>query len=271
MKISCIYNQKGGTGKTTTAINVCAFLEESGYEVLGIDADPQGNFSDAMLISTATFDRDNDNTKYLVDLLADDNVSVDDVLQHVSFQFKSSLKPKRVHIDMLPAAQVEKIKLFKSPYLLREKLKDMLSNYDYVIIDMPPEKPYADMDKQEYNLVTLVLCMVNEVLVPCSTDTDSISGFISLSEHIDLLKDNDMNPNLFKTSFFLNANSGTKTEQQLQEACETMKPAFSGISVPFSGLLKRSREIGRPMAWFNSSSAVSVAYKSLAEYICDRS
>lgn len=263
-KIIGVYNQKGGTGKTSASINISAFLEESGADVLDIDIDAdQGNFTDAML-SSSDF-QECDNKHYLTDILLDKSLTTKDAIYPVSIKMKSKLKPKHVHIDMIPSV-VEVSKFYSSPYLLKERLEEVKNDYDYIILDFPPERPYADINKNEFNLVTLALCCANEIIIPCTTDADSLSGFFTLSEHIAMVRDN-FNPGLYKTSFFVNGYTGFKSEKDFLAYCETLRPAYSGICIPYSGILKTSRMIERPLAWFNSASNIAKAYKELAEYI----
>ena len=145
-KVIGIYNQKGGTGKTSSAINIAAFLEESGYDVLAIDIDVQGNYTDAMLhVENKT------QLKTVVDLITNEEVEVKDTSYPVYLVMKSKSQPKRIHIDMIPAPQTETQKLFCDPLALQKTLDKVSKEYDYIIIDFPPERPYADTQKAEYN------------------------------------------------------------------------------------------------------------------------
>lgn len=264
-KIIGIYNQKGGTGKTSAAINIAAFLEKEGANVLAVDTDIQGNFTDAMLAESGSFDRTDNTMNYLVNLLIDSDLQVQDVSQPVSFKLKAKNKPKRVNIDLIPASIDENVKLYNSPFLLKSKLDEVKDKYDYIIIDFPPERPYADFKNESFNIVTLALCCANEILTPCTTDADSLSGFATLTEHIAIIK-KEMNPNLYKTSFFINGFNGYKAEKDFLDFCNSIE-SYSGICIPYSGIFKSSRMIDRPMAWFNNGSNVALAYKNLTEYI----
>lgn len=259
-KIIGIYNQKGGTGKTSSAINLAAFLEERGSDVLAVDIDIQGNFSDAMLLDN--YDRNE--LSSIINVINGD-VDIKDACYPVMFRMKSKSQPKRVHIDMIPAPMEETNKLYSDPLLLKKALSKIISEYDYVIIDFPPERPYADTDKMEFNIVTLALCCANEIITPCTTDIDSISGFSTLTTHANILRQL-YNPNLYKMSFYINDFSGYSTENEFLECCKTM-PSYSGICIPSSGLIKTSRNIERPMAWFNRNSMLAKSYEALAKYV----
>lgn len=271
-KIIGIYNQKGGSGKTSASINISSFLEENGADVLTIDLDSgQCNFTEAFLPDESElYNEGQKDLKQLSDLLLNSNLSTNDAVYPVSILLNSKSRPKHVHIDMIPSFRGEKKKFFATPYLLKERIAELQAEYDYIIMDFPPESPYADIGSKEFNLVSLGLCAANEILVPCSTDTDSLSGFFSLSEHINMIHA-EFNPGLYKTSFFINSfNKNFLADREFLEYCETLKPAYSGICVPVSGILKTSRMMKRPLAWYNSNSTVAVAYKELAEYIAKR-
>lgn len=267
-KVIGIYNQKGGSGKTSTSINLSSFLEEMGADILTIDLDSgQCNFTEAFLPEESEDFINQSKMKQLADLLIFEELQAKDAVYPVCILLNSKSKPKHVHIDMIPSFRGEKKKFFSSPYLLKERISELQSEYDYIIMDFPPESPYADIDSGEYNLVSLGLCAANEILVPCSTDTDSLSGFFSLSEHINMVHA-EFNPGLYKTSFFINSyNKNFLADREFLEYYETLKPAYSGICIPVSGILKTSRMMKRPLAWYNNNSSVAIAYKELAEYI----
>ena len=267
-KIIGIYNLKGGTGKTSAAINLSSFLEESGADVLAVDLDTgQCNFTAAYLPAATEEYNSNQSLLQLSDFLANEHIDQKDAIYPVSVSLNARTKPKHIHIDMLPSFPGERQKFFPSSNLLKDRITKYRDNYDYIILDFPPESPYADLEKNEYNLVSLGLCAADEILVPCSTDSDSLSGFFSLIEHIELVR-RELNPGLYKVSFFINNyNRKFLAEREFVEYCETLSPIYSGIIIPTSGILKSSRVMQRPLAWYNSNSAVAIAYKALADYV----
>jgi len=266
-KVIAVCNQKGGTGKTTTSINLIASLEKRGANVLAVDGDTQGNFTDAMLSEVHEFDRSNGQTKYLKDFINGD-ASFEEVVQPVLIKTNSKRKPRRMNIDILPAAQEEGSKMFSNILLFKERLDEVKDKYDYIVIDFPPERPYADTEKGQFNMVAMALCCANEIITPCTADVDSVTGFTTLLQHANVIKE-DYNHNLYRISFFLNNITDYKTDRDFLEYCESMA-AYSGIWIPQSGLLKTSRVIDRPMAWYNSSSNVAKAYETLADYVMEK-
>ena len=258
-----IANEKGGVGKTTAAINVAACLEEAGYSVLAIDLDLQRNFTDAMLQ-----DRVSEITKTIINVAAGE-CEVGEACYPIYIKFSSKVRPKRVHIDMIPAPENEDVKFLSDPLALRKAFESISDKYDYVIMDFPPERPYAEVGENgkesKFSLSSLALNACDEIITPCTTDTDSLKGFSILSKHVSIIKQL-YNPTLEKMSFYISSYAGYSAEKEFLDYCETM-PSYSGICIPSSGIVKGSKMIDRPLAWYNTNSKVAQAFKQLAEYI----
>ena len=258
-----IANQKGGVGKTTAAINLSACLEEAGYSVLAIDLDLQRNFTDAMLQN-----RVSDIKKTIVDV-ATGKAEIDEACYPVYIKFNSKAHPKRVHIDMIPAPEEEKVKFYSDPLALRKAFESISDKYDYVIMDFPPERPYAELsdngEGDKFSLSTLALNACDEIITPCTTDTDSLKGFSNLSKHVSIIKQM-YNPTLEKMSFYISSYRGFSAEKDFLDYCKQL-PSYSGICIPYSGTVKISRMIDRPLAWYNTNSKVAESFKQLTEYI----
>ena len=154
MRIITLLNQKGGTGKTTTAINICAALSLCGFKCLLVDIDPQGNLS-----QSAGFDdlSDGDITTYEVLTGSDINKAIK--MKHV----KSSHENIKSSYDILPtdirlsAAEIELVNADNRNYLLKNAFKKLKKSYDFIIIDSPPA----------LNILTLMaLTAATEVIIP---------------------------------------------------------------------------------------------------------
>ena len=126
-RIIAIANQKGGVGKTTTAINLSACLAEKGQKVLAIDMDPQGNMSSGLGLDKNSVE------KTIYDLIIGES-EVEEVLQ------KNALE----NLDILPAnvdlsaAEIELIGIDEKEYIVKKAIEKIKDAYDYVIIDCPP-------------------------------------------------------------------------------------------------------------------------------------
>ena len=147
MRIITLLNQKGGTGKTTTAINVGAALARCGLKCLLVDIDPQGNLS-----QSSGFDE-----------LSDGDITTYEVL--TGSDINRAIKTKRIKdsYDVLPtdirlsAAEIELVNADRRNYLLKDALAQLKKSYDFIIIDSPPS----------LNILTLMaLTAATEVTIP---------------------------------------------------------------------------------------------------------
>ena len=163
--VIAICNQKGGVGKTTTAINLSTILAKKGKKVLMIDADPQGN---------ATSGVGGDIEISVYDLLIED-IELNEAIQ----------KTKIKNLDIcasninLAGAEVQLVNMEKREYRLKEKLDPKKNNYDYIIIDCPPS----------LGLITLnAFTASDSVLIPVQCEYYALEGLGQLMNTIDLVK-----------------------------------------------------------------------------------
>jgi len=174
-RVIAIANQKGGVGKTTTALNLGAALAELGRRTLLVDMDPQSALSAALGV-------DSYNLKQ----------TIYDVLMNPELPIQEVIRPVRPNLDVAPsnidlaAAEVELISAIGREYILKEALDPIRDQYDYILIDAPPS----------LGLLTInTLTAADEVIIPLQCEFLALRGMRSLLESIGKIKAK-VNPNL---------------------------------------------------------------------------
>ncbi len=167
-KIISIANQKGGVGKTTTAINLSTIIAKKGKKVLMIDADPQGNASSGVGI-----DRDNIEVS-VYDILINE-IEVDEVVKKTNIK-NLNICPSNIN---LAGAEVELVSVMSREQRLKEKLDKIKADYDFIIIDCPPS----------LGLITLnAFTASDSVLIPVQCEYYALEGLGQLLNTINLVK-----------------------------------------------------------------------------------
>ena len=248
MKTYAITNQKGGVGKTTTAVNLAASLAAFGQRVLLIDLDPQGNATTGCGISK----RDTLPTVY--QLLLGETV------------FENACIKTEFGFDLLPSnrelagAEVELIELERREFQLRDALKGR--EYDYVLMDCPPA----------LNLLTVNgLVAADSVVIPMQCEYYAMEGLSDLVETLRKVRAN-LNPRLeieglLRTMF--NPQS-TLTQQVSAELEQHFGKKVYRTLIPRNVRLAEAPSYGKPALHFDKSSRGAQSYLTLAEEILER-
>ncbi|MDP3047622.1 MAG: ParA family protein [Chloroflexota bacterium] len=250
-RILAITNQKGGVGKTTTAINLAACLVERGKRVLLVDTDPQANASSGLGFDKAAIRR-----------------SVYDALINGMPLDQVVLLTNRVGLDLAPAAdalagaEVELVSLNRREYRLEQALAPLRSRYDYVLLDCPPS----------LGLLTVnALVAADGVLVPIQCEYLALEGLSRLINTVRLVRDS-LNPRLrlagiVMTMFDPRTNLSTQVVQDV--AKHFPKEIFKTI-VPRSIRLSEAPSYGRTILEYDAGSRGAQAYRALAEELVGR-
>lgn len=249
-RIIAITNQKGGVGKTTTAINLASTLTYVKSNVLLIDLDPQGNATVGCGIPM----RELDNTIY--ELLLED-CEIQDALMDTEFGFQ--IIPSRPDLS---GAQVEMAVPENQDYRLKTVLDEIVEEYDVILIDCAPT----------LNILTVnALAAANEVLIPVQCEYYALEGLTSLVETINLVK-NGLNPKLeilglVRTMYDGRNSLSIEVSEQLSE--HFSEKLFRTV-IPRNVRLAEAPSYGKPVLEYDRSCAGSQAYLALASEVLRR-
>ena len=250
-RVIAVANQKGGVGKTTTAINLSACLAEKGQKVLAIDMDPQGNMTSGLGI-----DKD-EVEKNIYDLMIG-QAGVDEVLQKEAIE---NLDVIPTSID-LSAAEIELIGVDDKEFIIRNAIAPIKDNYDYIIIDCPPS----------LNMLTVnAMTTADTVLVPIQCEYYALEGLSQLIHTINLVQER-LNPNLqIEGIVFTMYDVRTNLSNQVVENVkENLDAKIYETMIPRNIRLAEAPSYGLPINMYDSKSAGAESYRKLAKEIINR-
>jgi chromosome partitioning protein len=247
-RLIAVANQKGGVGKTTTAINLGACLAEQGFRTLVVDLDPQGNASTGLGINIRALDAS------MYDVIIND-APIDDCIEGSSVR---NLFVAPASLD-LAGAEIELVPAFSRELKLRNALAEVKEDFDYVLIDCPPS----------LGLLTVnAFAAATEVLVPIQCEYYALEGLGQLLRNVELVQRN-LNPALEVSAIILVMyDARTKlAEQVAQEVRAHFGHKVLKHVVPRTVRLSEAPSYGQPIITFDPSSRGAIAYRELAKEV----
>ena len=248
--VYAIANQKGGVGKTTTAVNVAACIAEAGFETLLVDVDPQGN-------ATVGLGVDRHSGLGLYDVLTGDAAAAD------------GLRPTAVQsLSVLPstpdlaAANMELPRAAGSEQRLRDALAPLRDRFPYILLDCPPSLG---------PLTVNALVAADRVIVPVQTEYFALEGLAGLLDTLSLIQ-RELNPRLTIAGMLLTMHdSRTRLAQDVErEVREHFPELVFDTVIPRNVRLGEAPSHGRPVIHHDPNSSGAIAYFELAKEVAAR-
>jgi chromosome partitioning protein len=243
-----VVNQKGGVGKTTTTVNLAAYLATFGKKILLVDIDPQSNASVGLGVDRSKIER------CLYDVIVD-GLPADEVI----------LKSAIGNLDVLPStpklagAEVELVAIEGREHRLKHALAAIKKEYEIIIIDCPPS----------LSLLTVnALTAANEVIIPIQSEYYALEGISQLTHTLELIREN-LNPELKIRGIVLTMYD-PRTLLSAQVAEETRKYFGSKVFqtvIPRNIRLAEAPSFGQPIIFYDPGSKGAEAYENLCREV----
>src|SRR3989338_7011238 len=247
-KIIAVCNQKGGTGKTTTTINLSAALAIQRKSVLIIDADPQGNSTSGVGINK------NEIKSSVYDILLNRATAEEAISKSVYYRL--DIIPCNIN---LTGAEIELVGTLSRETRLKKALQSVKENYDFIFIDSPPS----------LGLLTVnTLAASESILIPIQCEFYALEGVSQLLNTISLIRDG-LNPNLAIEGVLMTmADFRTNlTTEVINEIKNFFKDKVYQTIIPRNIKLSEAPSYGKPIAYYDASSIGAKKYEELAREV----
>jgi chromosome partitioning protein len=247
-RVLAIANQKGGVGKTTTAVNLGAALAEQGYRVLVIDLDPQGNATTGLGISHRNVEGS------IYDVIMNDT-PIEDCVEPTSVR---NLFVVPATID-LAGAEIELVPAFSRELKLRRALQEVRNDYDFTLIDCPPSLGLLTVNG---------LAAADDVVVPIQCEYYALEGLGQLLRNVSLVRSN-LNATLEVRGIVLTMyDARTRLAEQVEQEVRThFGSKVYRTVVPRTVRISEAPSFGQPVTVFDTSSRGATAYRELAKEV----
>ncbi|HET9061496.1 MAG TPA: AAA family ATPase [Acidimicrobiales bacterium] len=247
-RVLAIANQKGGVGKTTTAVNLGAALAELGYRLLVVDLDPQGNATTGLGVNARNLEAS------VYDVILHD-VPIEDCIEPTNLR---NLFVVPATID-LAGAEIELVPAFSREMRLKRAIDSVIEDFDFVLIDCPPS----------LGLLTVnALAAASEVAVPIQCEYYALEGLGQLLNNVERVRAS-LNPALSVSTIIMTMfDARTRlAEQVVNEVRSHFGDRVCRTVVPRTVRLSEAPSFGQPITVFDSSSRGATAYRELAKEV----
>ncbi len=250
-KIIAVTNQKGGVGKTTTAVNVSAGIGKLGKKCLLVDVDPQGN-------ATSGVGVDKRSIKFSSYNILIEGTKAEEAVIHTEYE-NLDIIPSSIE---LAAADIELADIECRESRLKNAIALIKGNYDYIFIDCPPSLGL---------ITTNALCAADTILVPIQPEYYALEGLSQLMNSVRIVK-RRYNSYLDIEGVLLTMYDGrlNLTQQVVQEVKKFFPRKVFPVVIPRGVRLSEAPSFGMPIMYFDKASKGSAAYMDLAKHIANQ-
>lgn len=251
-RVIAVINQKGGVGKSTTAVNLGAYLAAAGRRVLLIDIDPQGNATSGVGIDKASLQR------CVYDVLMEE-VGIADVIRDTEVE---GLKVAPATIE-LAGAEIELVAAMSREFRLQRALQSVRDQFDYILIDSPPS----------LGLLTLNgMTAADSVLIPIQCEFYALEGLSQLMKTVEMVR-RHLNPHLevegvLLTMYDARTNLSEQVAEDVRAYFGDRVRVFKTI-IPRNIKLSEAPSFGKPILLYDDRSRGAEAYRNLAAEVMD--